>query len=47
MCHSFFFLSFLIVYCPDKYITHKMRDETVGDPLAVLEKLYSQNFVLR
>ena len=25
---------FLFVYCPDKYITHKMCDESADDPLA-------------
>ena len=28
---------FLIVYSPNKYITQKMCDETVGDSLAILK----------
>ena len=27
----------IIVYCPDRYITHKMCDETVDDSVAVLK----------
>ena len=28
---------FLILYCPDKYITQKMCDESVDDSLATLQ----------
>ena len=34
---SCFFISFLIVYCPYKYITQKMSDKAVGDSLAALK----------
>ena len=44
MCLGCFFISFLIVYCNDKYITHKMCDEAVDDSLAAL-KLTTDWFV--
>ena len=31
------FYPFLILYCPDKYITQKVYDEAVDDSLTVLE----------
>ena len=37
---------FLIVYCPDKYITQKICDEAVDDSLAAL-KLIPDWFVTR
>ena len=30
---------FLIVYCPNKYISQKMCDEAVGDSLAALQRI--------
>ena len=35
---------FLIVYCPDKYITQKMCDEAADDSIAIL-KLIPDSFV--
>ena len=35
---------FLIVYCPDKYITQKMCDEAADDSTAIL-KLIPDSFV--
>ena len=43
MWHSCFFISFLIVYCPDKEKT-QMCDEAVDDSLAAL-KLVPNCFV--
>ena len=37
MSHSCFFISFLIVYGPDKYITQKMYDEPVDDSVAAFK----------
>ena len=37
MWHSCFFISFLIVYCPDKHETQNICDKAVDDCLAVLK----------
>ena len=37
MLHSCFFISFLIVYCPDKYIIQRMYNKAVEDSLASLK----------
>ena len=34
---SCFFVSFLTVYCPDKYITQEMYGKTIDDSLAALK----------
>ena len=39
-----FWRSFFIVYCPDKYITQKLRDEDVDESIATL-KLITDRFV--
>ena len=39
MWHSCFFISFLIVYCPDKYKTQRMCDEAADDFLAALTSI--------
>ena len=36
--------SFLVVYCPDKYITHRMYYEAVDDPIVAL-KLICDRYV--
>ena len=36
--------AFLIVYCPKKYITQKMRDKAVDDSLAALKLIPDQFF---
>ena len=45
MCDSVVFeYPFMIIYCPDKYITQIMRDEAVDDSLAVfsIDESYSR-----
>ena len=37
---------FLIVYCPDKYITQRMCDKAIDDSLAALEFIPNKNFIL-
>ena len=45
MCDSVVFeYPFIIIYCPDKYITQIMRDEAVDDSLAAffVDESYSR-----
>ena len=40
ICDIIVFLSFLIVYCRDKYKSQRMCDEAADDSLAVLELIH-------
>ena len=37
VCNSCSFLSFIVIYCPDKYKTQKVCNEAIDDCLALIK----------